>query len=166
MALTSEEQYEEAREADLARQQQWQEREREYEAEIKRQQLWHQRQQEEDLAQQKLRAQSRMGWGIFVVALLLSLIADAAEFFTGGTLGWFVGFIVDLILLAMLGLSTAGRKQFKRWIWGPAVETIPILSTFPFIRVGFLTWSFVSSRSTKLQAISQIATAGLAKKVT
>jgi hypothetical protein len=119
---------------------------------------------EEDLARQQGETKARMGWGIFLMALILSLIADAAEIFTGGTLGWFVGLFVDLILLAMLGLSTAGRKQFKRWIWGPLVESIPVLSTIPFIRVGFLIWSFVSSRSKMLQTVSEVASAGLSKK--
>jgi len=143
MALTAEQQYQYALEEDRARQRLW---------------------AEEDLARQQGETKAKMGWGIFIVALILSLIADAAEVFTGGTLGWFVGFFVDLILLAMLGLSTAGRKQFKRWIWGPVAESIPILSTIPFIRVGFLIWAFASSRSKTLQAVSKVATAGLSKK--
>ncbi len=119
---------------------------------------------EEDSARQQEEVEARMGWGIFLTALILSLVADAAEFFTAGTLGWFVGLVIDLILLLMLGLSTAGRKQFKKWIWGPVIETVPLLSTFPFIRVAFLIWSFVSSRSKKLRAVAEIASTGLAKK--
>lgn len=105
-----------------------------------------------------------MGWGIFLAALVLSLIADVVEFFTVGTIGWFVGLIIDLILLAMLGFSKAGQKQFKKWIWGPLIEKIPILATIPLFRVGFLIWAFVSSRSKKLQAVAGAATAGLSKK--
>ncbi len=125
MALTEEQQYQYALEEDRARQRLW---------------------AEEDLARQQKETKARMGWGVFLVALILSLIADAAELLTAGTLGWFVGLIVDLILLLMLGFSTAGRKQFKKWIWGPAIEKIPILAAIPFIRVGFLIWAFVSSR--------------------
>jgi O-antigen/teichoic acid export membrane protein len=128
---------------------------------------------EEDRARQRLEAEQlaqqqeppKMGWGIFIIALVLSLIADAAELLTAGTLGWFVGLVVDLILLLMLGFSAAGRKQFKKWIWGPVIEKIPILAAIPFIRVGFLIWSFVSSRSEKFQAVSRVATAAPAKKM-
>jgi len=143
MALTAEQQYQYALEEDRARQRLW---------------------AEEDLARQQGETKARMGWGIFLIALILSLIADVVEFFTAGTLGWFVGLIVDLILLAMLGFSKAGKKQFKKWIWGPLIETIPILSTIPLFRVAFLIWAFVSSRSKKLQAVSEVATAGLSKK--
>ncbi len=142
--LTAEQQYQYALEEDRARQRLW---------------------TEEDLAhQQQEETQARMGWGIFLIALILSLIADIVEFFTVGTIGWIVGFIVDLILLAMLGFSKAGKKQFKKWIWGPLIETIPILSTIPLFRVAFLIWAFASSRSKKLQAVSEIASAGLSKK--
>lgn len=138
MAVTAEQQYQYDLERDRARQRQL---------------------VEADLARQQLEAPERlpMGWGIFIIALILSLIADAAELLTGGTLGWFVGLFIDLILVVMLGFSKAGRKQFKKWIWGPLIETVPILSAVPFFRVGFLIWSFVSSRSTKLQAISKVA---------
>ncbi len=143
MEPTAEQQYQYALEEDRARQRLW---------------------AEEDLAHKQENAQARMGWGIFLIALLLSLIADVVEFFTAGTLGWFVGLFVDLILLAMLGFSKAGKKQFKKWIWGPLIEKIPILSTIPLFRVGFLIWAFVSSRSKTLQAISGAASAGLSKK--
>lgn len=161
---TAEQQYQGAHEADLARQEQWRTRELEYEAEVKRQQLWYRRQQEEDLARQQEMTQTRMGWGVFLVALILSLIADVVEFFTVGTLGWFVGLIVDLILLAILGFSKAGKKQFKKWVWGPLIEKIPILATVPFFRAAFLIWAFVSSRSKTIQSVSAVATAGFSKK--
>ena len=103
---------------------------------------------------------SRMGWGLFISALILSLIADVVELLTVGTLGWFVGFIIDLILAAMLGFSSAGRKQWKKWIWGPIIETIPILDAIPLFRAAFLTWSFVSSRSETLQTVSSIVSLG------
>ena len=141
--LTTEQQYQYALEEDRARQQ---------------------LRTEEDLARQQEPSQARMGWGIFLVALVLSLIADVVEFFTAGTLGWFVGLFVDLILLAMLGFSKAGKKQFKKWIWGPLIEKVPILATVPFFRVAFLTWAFISSRSKTLQAVSKVATASLSKK--
>lgn len=123
----------------------------------------YQKMREEDLARQQAEEEQRqeqMGWGIFLVALFLSLIADVVELITAGTLGWFVGFIIDLILLAMLGLSKAGRKQWKKWIWGPIIEKVPILATVPLFRAAFLTWAFVSSRSPLLQQLSKAASLG------
>lgn len=119
-----------------------------------------------DLARQQAeqeQKQEQMGWGIFLVALVLSLIADVVELLTAGTLGWFVGFVVDLILLAMLGFSKAGRKQWKKWIWGPLIEKVPILAAVPLFRVAFLTWAFVSSRSTLLQQLSKASSLGQTK---
>ena len=118
----------------------------------------------ENLAQKQESPQARMGWGIFLIALILSLIADIVEALTAGTIGWFVGFFIDLILLAILGFSKAGRKQFKKWIWGPLIEKVPILATVPFFRAGFLIWAFASSRSKTLQAVSKVASASLSKK--
>ena len=126
----------------------------------------YQKMREEDSARQQVeeeQKQERMGWRIFLIALFLSLIADLAELFTLGTLGWFVGFIIDLLLLAMLGFSKAGRKQWKKWIWGPIIEKVPILATIPLFRAAFLTWSFISSRSTVLQQLSKAASLGQTK---
>ena len=142
MESTSEQQYQYALEEDRARQ----------------------RLEAESLAQQQGSSQDKMGWGIFIVALILSLIADAVELITAGTLGWFVGLFIDLILLVMLGFSKAGRQQFKKWIWGPLIETVPILSAVPLFRVAFLIWAFASSRSKTLRAVSKVASAGLSKK--
>jgi hypothetical protein len=107
--------------------------------------------------------ESRMGWSVFLIALLLSLIADVVELFTLGTIGWLVGLVIDFILVLILGVSKAGRKQFKKWIWGPLIEKIPIISAIPLFRVGFLIWAFISSRSEKLQAISHVVSK-IAKK--
>lgn len=133
---------------------------------LKADQARYQKMREEDLARQQTeeeQKQERMGWGIFLIALFLSLIADVIELLTVGTLGWFVGFIIDLILLAMLGLSKAGRKQWKKWIWGPIIEKVPILAAVPLFRAAFLTWAFISSRSTILQHLSKAATLGQTK---
>jgi cell division protein FtsW (lipid II flippase) len=106
----------------------------------------------------------KMGWGLFSIAFILSAFADIVEFLTVGTLGWFVGLIVDLILLAMLGSSKAGQQQWKKWIWGPIIETIPVLSAVPF-RIAFLIWAFVASRSEKLQKIQGVVEFGSKGKV-
>lgn len=97
-----------------------------------------------------------MGWGIFLVALLLGLIADLLEIFTFGTFGWLTGLFIDVILFLMLGITKAGRKQFKRWMWGPIIEKIPFLNTLPLIRAGFLVWSFVVSRHPGLKPLAKI----------
>lgn len=120
----------------------------------------YQKMREEDLARQQAeekQKQERMGWGIFLVALFLSLIADVAELLTAGTLGWFVGFVIDLMLLAMLGFSKAGQKQWKKWVWGPIIEKVPILAAVPLFRAAFLTWAFISSRSTLLKKATIVA---------
>jgi hypothetical protein len=114
-------------------------------------------------SEQQEQENSKMGWGLFLIALVLGLIADVVELLTVGTLGWFVGFIIDLILAGMLGLSASGRKQWKKWVWGPIIETVPILSTIPLFRAAFLIWSFASSRSTTLQAISSATSLGSKK---
>lgn len=101
--------------------------------------------------QQSKQKQAKMGWGVFLIALLLSLLADAVELFTLGTIGWLVGLFIDLILFLMLGFTAAGRKQFKKWIWGPLIEKIPFLNALPFLRAAFLIWSFVASRSQLVQ---------------
>ncbi|MEK7507417.1 MAG: hypothetical protein AAB585_02685 [Patescibacteria group bacterium] len=111
----------------------------------------------EQAEEQSKQKQAKMGWGIFLIALLLSLVADAIELFTLGTIGWLVGLFIDLILFLMLGFTAAGRKQFKKWIWGPLIEKIPFLNTIPFIRAGFLIWSFVSSRSQLVQKVGTAA---------
>ena len=137
-----------------------------YYYDLKADQARYQKMREEDLARQQAeeeQKQERMGWGIFLVALVLSLIADAAEAITLGTIGWFIGFVIDLILLAMLGLSKAGRKQWKKWVWGPLIEKVPILATVPLFRAAFLTWSFVSSRSSIMRQVSKASSLGKSK---
>ena len=98
-----------------------------------------------------------MGWILFLVMLLISVILDVIDIFTGGTIGWLIGIFGDLLLLAFVGISKSGRKQFKRIIIGLLGDSIPIVAFLP-IRSVFLIWAFMSSRSEKLQAVGQIAT--------
>jgi ABC-type tungstate transport system substrate-binding protein len=87
-----------------------------------------------------------MGWGVFLISLVLSLIADLCEIsIVAAPLVLFI----DVILGFILGFSAGARKQWKKWIAG----FLPI----PLVRVALLIWAFVSSRSEKLQAISNIA---------
>ena len=99
---------------------------------------------------------ARMGWGIFIFCLILGLIADLVEVVSVGTIGWLVGIVVDFILLMILGVNAAGKKTFKKWIWGPLAETIWPLNVVPFLRAGFLIWAFISSRNQKLQAVNNV----------
>ena len=90
---------------------------------------------------------ARMGTMFFAILLLLCVVADFFDMITAGTIGWLVGLFVDAFLLLSVGLSKAGRKQFKRILIGVIGETIPIplLAILPF-RSFFLVWSFLKSR--------------------
>ncbi|KKS24844.1 MAG: hypothetical protein A2736_00355 [Candidatus Yanofskybacteria bacterium RIFCSPHIGHO2_01_FULL_41_27] len=98
-----------------------------------------------------------MGLLLFLFMLLVTVILDVIDIFTGGTLGWLIGIFGDLLLLVFVGISKSGRKQFKRIIAGLLGDSIPIIAFLP-IRTIFLVWAFLSSRSTKLQAVGQITT--------
>lgn len=112
---------------------------------------------EEDPKEQAEQEQNQpIGWGVFLVAVAIGLIADAVELFTLGTIGWFVGLFLDFILVFVLLLSEPTRKLWKKWTWGPVIEKIPIINIIPLIRVAFLTWAFISSRSSKLQKLSKL----------
>jgi hypothetical protein len=152
--MDAEQQYQEVLKADLARQEEWrtqQEQQYQYalEEDRARQRLW----TEEELVRQQEQAKNKMGWGIFLTALVLSLIADLAEM-TG--IGIILTFIIDIILGFMLGFSKNARKQWKKWIAG----FLPI----PLVRVALLIWSFISSRSEILQQVSRVRSAGLSRK--
>lgn len=105
--------------------------------------------------QQTNPANLKMGLGIFLIALVLSLIADFAELVTAGTLGWFVGIFVDFILLLILGISKGARKQWKKIVVAIVGETVPIVATLP-LRTLFLIWAFISSRSSALRAVTGV----------
>ncbi len=95
----------------------------------------------------------KMGIMFFAILLLLCVIGDLIDIFTGGTIGWFIGLFIDAIVLLATGLSKAGRKQFKRIIIGIIGDSIPILAFLPFRSI-FLTWGFIKSRSSTAQKLS------------
>lgn len=98
-----------------------------------------------------------MGWAFFLFLVIISLILDVVDFFTGGTIGWVIGILGDLFLAAISGMSKSGRKQFKKLLVGFLGETIlPVIDVLPF-RTTMVVWAFASSRSTKLQQISAAA---------
>ncbi len=112
----------------------------------------YQRMQEAEAIQEqeeKDQEMAKMGWGIFLSALFLSLVADILEI---SVIGAPFIIIIDVILGFMLGFSKGAMKQWKKWIAG----FLPI----PLVRVALLIWSFISSRSPKLQQIGKLASAG------
>lgn len=94
-----------------------------------------------------------MGLFLFLFLLIISVIGDAIELFTVGTIGWLSGLLVDAILLLTLGLSKAGRRQLKRIFVAVGLETIPVVGVLP-IRTVFLIWAFAKSRSKTIQKVS------------
>lgn len=88
----------------------------------------------------------KMGFFFFVAGLLLCVVGDLIDFFTGGTIGWLVGIFIDLILLAMFGMSRSGRGQIKKILIAVVGESIPVVDMLP-LRTIFLCWSFIKSRS-------------------
>ncbi|GEM_PF-3911309 len=88
---------------------------------------------------------AKMGWGIFIFAMFFSVIADAIEIFTFGTIGWITGLVIDFILFIALGFSKAARKQWQKLIGALFVESFPILNFLP-LRSVMITWSFIASR--------------------
>ncbi len=98
----------------------------------------------------------KMGLIFFLTALFLSIVGDLIDFFTGGTIGWFVGLFIDAILALMFGLSKSGRKQFKRMAIALVGESIPIIDMLP-LRTIFLIWSYIKSRSKIIENIDSAA---------
>lgn len=120
----------------------------------------YQKMREEDLARQQQEQQqeeiekNKMSWFIFIPCITLSILADITELITLGTIGWFLGLIIDIILLIVLGLSRSGRKQFKKWVIAIAAEKIPVVAFLPF-RTLFLIWSFIASRPKMLAVVQK-----------
>ncbi len=94
----------------------------------------------------------KMGLIFFLVALFFSVIGDLIDFFTGGTIGWLIGLAIDGILALMFGMSSSGRKQFKKMAIGFVGESIPFVAMLPFRTITTI-WSFVSSHSKIIKKI-------------
>lgn len=90
-------------------------------------------------------ASVKIGWPIFILTFTLAVIADIIDFFTGGTIGWLIGFPIDAILAIILGFNKNGRKQWKKWLAGIAGDSVPVVSTI-WLRSVFVLWAFMSSR--------------------
>lgn len=109
--------------------------EQQNQSDLESERMPYQKTQEEQAAQQNPPNQGKMGWGIFLGALVLSLIADICEILV---VGLPLVLVIDIILGFMLGFSAGARKQWKKWIAG----FLPV----PLLRVALLIWSFLSSR--------------------
>ena len=103
-----------------------------------------------------LPASPRMSGGIFLVALILSIGADALEIITVGTVGWLAGIFVDLVLLVLLGFSKGARKQWRKLLTALIGESLPVISILP-LRTIMVIWSFLSSRSAILRSLAPSA---------
>lgn len=114
--------------------------------------------QEQQATEEKTRREeqekNKMGWGVFIFSLLLSLIADLIEIFTAGTLGWFTGLLIDFVLFFTLGFTRAGQKQWKKLIGALFAESIYVVNILP-IRTIMLTWSFIASRPKLMSKIDK-----------
>lgn len=98
----------------------------------------------------------KMGLVFFIAALFFSVIGDLIDFFTGGTIGWLIGLFIDAILALMFGMSSSGRKQFKKMVVGFVGESIPFVAMFPFRTITTI-WSFISSRSKIAKKLTSVA---------
>lgn len=87
----------------------------------------------------------KIGVMFFFILLILCVMADFIDLLTLGTVGWLFGLFVDAVLLVSVGLSKAGRRQFKRTLVGVIGDTIPFLNIMP-LRSLFFIWSFIKSR--------------------
>jgi hypothetical protein len=158
--IQQEQKYQEAREVDLARQEEWRiEQEQQYQYALEEDRALQRLGAEEELARQQEQQReelekNKISWLTFIPCLILSIMADIAEAGTVGTLGWFFGIFVDIILLFVLGLSRSGRKQFKKWLTAIGLEKIPFVDAIPF-RTFFLVWSFISSRPKTLKIVQK-----------
>lgn len=102
--------------------------------------------EQEEREPHSTKPEEKMGLLFFLSSLFLSVLGDTIDLFTGGTIGWLTGFFIDGILALMFGLSSSGRKQFKKMAIAFVGESIPIIDMLPFRTITTI-WSFASSHS-------------------
>ncbi|MDO8495557.1 MAG: hypothetical protein Q7S32_03500 [bacterium] len=107
--------------------------------------LARERAEAEEKAQKEQHEKDKMGWGVFIFALVLSIIADIVEIVTLGTIGWLVGLVIDFILFITFGMTRAGQKQWKKLVGALVAESIPGINILP-VRSIMVIWSFIASR--------------------
>lgn len=91
--------------------------------------------------------EKKMGVVSFLFGLtFLAIPADAAEFFTGGTLGWLVGLCADILLYVLFSVTSASKSQMRKFLISAGIEKIPTLPSALPIRSIVLIWMFFSSR--------------------
>ncbi len=89
--------------------------------------------------------QEKPGLITLVIALLIAIPLDLIEGATLGTIGWLVALFGDFVLLAIMGITSGGRKQFFKVLAGVGLEKIPVINVLP-IRTAMVIWAFVSSQ--------------------
>ncbi|MEK7515294.1 MAG: hypothetical protein AAB608_02880 [Patescibacteria group bacterium] len=101
--------------------------------------------------------EKKMGLISFLFGLtFLAIPADAAEFFTGGTLGWFVGLCADILLYVLFSVTSASKSQMRRFLIAAGIEKIPTLPSALPIRSIVLIWTYLSSRTIVQKAVSRV----------
>ncbi len=103
--------------------------------------------------------QKKIRLPIFLVILFLCVVGDIIDALTGGTLGWLIGILIDLILVGMTLPIKSLRAQTKDNI-GTIIgaiggETVPFLGFLPF-RTALVIYLFIISRSKLAQTAVDI----------
>ncbi len=97
--------------------------------------------------------QKRMGILIFLISLFLMLLQTGVEWLTAGTIGWFVGVLISILLFVMLRPYTKSLKRAKFFMNSSLViDAIPVIDLIP-IDIVALVFTFVKSRSKLLQKV-------------
>ncbi|MEK7600652.1 MAG: hypothetical protein AAB463_01655 [Patescibacteria group bacterium] len=112
---------------------------------------------EEGLEEEGGEEEKKMGIVSFLFGLtFLALPADAAEFFTGGTLGWLVGLCADILLYVLFSVTSASKSQMRKFLIAAGIEKIPTLPSALPIRSIVLIWMYFSSRDVVRKTVSKV----------
>ena len=97
----------------------------------------------EDSAQ-GTQSSDQVGVVFFGIILALFIITDGVEFFTGGTVGWVLGQVIDFLVAPVLflfyssftgknifGSSRQGRMRLRNMLVALAGESMPIMGALP-----------------------------------
>lgn len=87
-----------------------------------------------------------MGWGILLFSLFLILIQTGIEWATAGTVGWFIGAPISLILWFILKPYRESMKDARRFLDLTLFWTaIPLVDVLPMDLIGVI-FAFIVSR--------------------
>ncbi|MEK7583119.1 MAG: hypothetical protein AAB483_01795 [Patescibacteria group bacterium] len=107
---------------------------------------------------QEQKRQEQADQKLFRSVLKISIILDAIDIVSLGTIGWFIGCIGDLYLYKKTGQSKAGRAQKKKIIIAIVGEKIPIVNILPLrtIMAIFSNPKIMAKIAQRLQTASKI----------